>query len=607
VINLDRRRTLIPVLLAGLIGLALLWLPLSVLVNLNRGLDVSDTGHYYVSLYHFADIRMMSTQFPLVWKLIPHPDNILVNRLLVFVLLMGSSAALFLLATKAVMRETLLPTQKWLLACAGAGGGAIYYYYWLPDPSYNAIGVILMALILAATFGVTQIEDIKSWRFRGAALLAGYGGLALAATRPVTALVLVGLCVLLYLILARHSWPRLWRLAVFAVLGAVLFFVLVQIFIEPLHTTLARIEGGLLKRQIVGIGRMASQSYGYAKDELDTALHMARWALFLATLGGTLAAPGIVERFAFIHQIKTSWLRLAGALIGAAALIRFQVIFWNDTQGLNAATLEHISYYLLNLGLVAVFTSLLSALLATDSAMRWHYARLSGVCLLMVLGTQSFSIFGTGLWITNAALAAVFTVLACVLAAIQLGRNSGILWALAMTSALILPMVATRTTMVTHPYRLETPLAAQTQKTSIRGGRSTLRLDPLTKAFFDRLSAVANEMGPVGQRPILIDLSGRLPMVQYHLQARPAFTPWLLSAYKGSDAFLAHVIAQMSDEELARAWILDAPDYKHRLNPAPIEARGHNLARDYRTVTTAMAPYIKTDIVVLAPRPKGAK
>jgi hypothetical protein len=599
--NFDRRSQAL-MLVGGLLGLAFLWLPLGVLFNLDRGLDVSDTGHYYASLYHLADIRMMSTQFALVWNLIPHPDNILINRLLVFALLLASSAALFLIAARATTREALPPIHKWLLVTAGIGGGALYYYYWLPDPSYNAIGVILMALVLAATFGASQIDDAKGWPFKGAAMLAGFAGLALAATRPVTALVLAGLCALLYLAVARHSWGRLWRLALFALLGAALFFVLVQVFIEPIQTTLVRIEGGLLKREILGTNQLVATSFTLLQKEITSVLHTAPWALLLASIGGAISAPEVKDRFA-----KAPWLRLGGIGLGVIGLIWIQMVFGQQSQALTQIALDKLAYYVLNLGLIAALSSAFAGAMAPHKEARILYWRLASVCVLLILATLSLTVFGTGYWIRKAGIASVFVVLACTLFTLKIARGTGYIWALAMTCALILPMVATRSTMTIHPYRLETPLKEQTEKTSIRGGHSTVRLDPLTKAFFDRLSTAANEMGPVGQRPILIDLSGRLPMAQYHMQARPAFTPWLLSAYKGSDAFLAHVIAQMSDEELSRAWILDAPGYKNRLNPAPIEARGWALDKDYRTAGTAFAPYIKTDIVLLAPKSKGAE
>ncbi|PHS27974.1 MAG: hypothetical protein COA84_02970 [Robiginitomaculum sp.] len=596
------RRSLALMLFSGLLGLAFLWLPLGVLFNLDRGLDVSDTGHYYVSLYHLVDIRMMSTQFALVWNLIPHPDNILVNRLLVFALLSTSSAALFLIAARAVLREVLAPLQKWLLVTAGIGSAGLYYYYWLPDPSYNAIGVILMALVLAATFSVSQIDDSKGWSFKGAAMLAGFAGLALVATRPVTALALAGLCALLYLVVARHSWTRFWGLILFALLGAALFFVLVQVFIEPLQTTLARIEGGLLKREILGSNQLVAKSFTLLQKEIASVLHTAPWALLLASIGGAISAPGIAER----HQ-QSARIRLVGGALGAAGLAWMQVVFWQQSQALTQFSLDELAYYVFNLGLIAALSCAFAGAMAPHKETRILYWRLASVCILLILTTLSLTVFGTGYWIRKAGIASVFVVLACTLVTLNMARGTGYIWALAMTCALILPMVATRTTMINHPYRLETPLGGQTQKTSIRGERSTLRLDPLTKAFFDRLSTAANEMGPVGQRPILIDLSGRLPMAQYHMQARPAFTPWLLSAYKGSDAFLAHVIAQMSDEALSRAWILDAPGYKNRLNPSPIIERGFNLQNDYRIIGTAFAPYIKTDIVLLAPKSKGAE
>ncbi len=583
------------------IGAIFLILPVSVLLVLDRGLDVSDTGHYYVSLYHWADIEMMSTQFPLVWKLLPLPDNILVNRLMVFGLLMGSSVALFLQAGQSTLgQKNLSRDQNWVLILTGAGASTLYYYYWLPDPSYNSIGLILMLIVLGAAFAATRIENLQSWHFRNAAIMAGFAGFGLAVTRPVTAISLIVISAGLFFLLAKPSWRRLSQLLMFSLLGAALFFMLVQVFIEPINITLDRMRGGIQKREVLGIHRLVSLSYTYAREEIDIALGTAPWGLLMAGFGGALAAPGVAERFT-----KTLWLRMIGAIIGASGLVWIQLLFWEQTGQLSVTPLELISYFYLNLGLVAIFVTMLAGLGTTTPTLRKQYWRLSGICTLLLLTTHSFSVFGTGLWITNAAMAAVFTFLACVLVALHLAKGSGQIWSLAMIAALFLPTWAVRTNIMENPYRLETSLDAQTQPTRINGGRSTIKTDPATKEFFDRLSTIAPRMGSEGKRPILIDLSGRMPMVQYHLNARPAYTAWLLSAYSGSNAFLTTIIERMSEEELARAWILDAPDYEYRLDPAPIIARGLVLERDYEVATTAFAPYIKTDIVILAPRSRN--
>jgi hypothetical protein len=589
---------------AALACLALLVLPYTVLALLNRGLDVSDTGHYYVALYYWKDIEMMSSQFPLVWNLLPHPDNIFFNRLLAFVLLAGSAVFVAREAALATFRQSPMPPQHyWILVCAALGGSAVYYYYWLPDPSYNAIGVILMALVLGATLSVARAKNVQGWRFRTMAMLAGFSGLALAATRPVTALMLMAISTALYLLMARHTWSRFWQLLLFAVLGAGLFFVLVQVFIEPINVTLARIQGGLQKREILGIHRLANLSYTYAKDEISTVLHLAPWALLTASVGGALSLQSVACRFSHARRV-----RLGGAIIGAGGLLWLQGMFWQQSHGLADTDLSLISYYLLNLALAAVLLMLLGALGTVQNTVRVEYLRFAGLLALLLLTTLSFSLFGTGFWITKAALAAVFIVLAAALAALRLANGAGYVWAFAMLSALVLPLLSVRTAMIATPYRLETTLDGQSVPTKIRGGKSTLLTDPVTKTFYDRLSDAASTMGPVGQRPILIDLSGRMPMVQYHLQARPAFTPWLLGTYDGSDAFLETIIGKMSDDELARAWILDAPDYPDRLDPAPILARGYKLEQDYTIAASVFAPYIKTNIVLLAPRqPARAK
>ncbi len=587
-------------MISGLIGAAFLALPISVLMLLNRGLDVSDTGHYYVSLRHFADIDMMSTQFMLIWRLLPLPDNIWVNRLAIYVLLMGSCASLFIAAGRVVLDQTRHHyPQEALLAAAGAGGGAIFYFYWLADPSYNSVGVILMALVLGAVFALTRQNDPTSASFRGLAMLAGFAGLGLVATRPVTALSLMLISVALVLIMGNLSLKKLVQLALFAILGAALFFVMVQVFIEPLSVTLERISGGLSKRDVLGTTQLARDSFGLLNKELTSIFHLAPWAVLMAAFGGAASVQGIAQ-----NLIKPDAVKNGGAVLAGIGLVWIQSIFWQQTDGITQLSLNPFAYYLDNLGLIAILTSFFATVLASQKDQRIFYARLAGVCVLLVLATQSFTIFGTGYWLGKAGIASVFTVLACALVALQMARQGGVIWALSMASALGLAMLVTYTHFTQAPYRLTTPLAGQNQPTQIRGGHSTIRTDPETKAFFDALSTAADQMGPAEQRPILIDLTGRMPMVQYHLQARPPYTAWLLSTYKGSDDFLAKIIDRMSDEELARAWVLDAPGYKYRLDPAPIVARGLVFKRDYKVAATAFAPYIKRDIVLLAPLPR---
>ncbi len=580
---------------------AFLILPLSALYYLGRGMDVSDTGHYYTAIRHLADVKMMSTQFALVWKLLPLPDNIYVNRLMLFVLLIGSGAAMFMQAGRSVLAPaSSLPLQNWLLASVGGGGAAIYYYYWLPDPSYNSVGLVLMALVLGAVFALVKLVNVQSWQFRGAAMLAGFSGLALSFTRPVSALILLTISALLFLLLAERPWQKLLPLAVFTLLGAALFFALVQVFIEPINITWERLQGGMQKREILGINRLVGKGFAGFSNEVSTALGKAPFGLFLAIIGGALAAPGVAARLT--NATHAYWLNLIGGLLGAAGLAYLSFNFWRETEGLGAVGLNHIAALSLNLGLIAVLSAGLAAALQTKPEWRHQFLRLTLVCALLVLVSLSFSAFGTGAWLRKSGIAGVFIVLACALIAVQMAKKGGVVWSLGMAAALLLVMLGVRANMTQSPYRQSTPLAEQTAQTSIRGGRSMIRTDVATKAFFDALNAVADDMGPVGQRPILIDLSGRLPMVQYHMNARPPYTAWLLSAYDGSDAFFAHLVGRMSEEELARAWILDAPGYKYRLDPAPLAARGFDLQDDYRVAAKTMAPYIENEIVLLAPK-----
>jgi len=155
-----------------------------------------------------------------------------------------------------------------------------------------------------------------------------------------------------------------------------------------------------------------------------------------------------------------------------------------------------------------------------------------------------------------------------------------------------------------HPYRVSTSLDEQTERTRIRGGRSYLLTDPVTRTFLDALATASDEVVPFAARPILIDLTGRHPFIAYHLGMGVPISPWPLSGSDGSQRYLDHVIGQLSAGELQTAWVLDGATCRGRMAPSELVRLGQRFPDGYEELVLTHSPYM--DCAVSLYRPKWA-
>jgi len=141
-----------------LFALILIVYPVSVLLNLNKAIEFSDTGFYYNSFANMDQIREQTTQFAVVWNLLPIPDSIVLHRLTSWLLIVATSALLASQAWKLVWPKRKLEVGEVVFLYAfGAGAASLQYFWWLPDPSYNFIGYFLNAGSLALTFRAIRL------------------------------------------------------------------------------------------------------------------------------------------------------------------------------------------------------------------------------------------------------------------------------------------------------------------------------------------------------------------------------------------------------------------------------------------------------------------
>ncbi|MEO2106319.1 MAG: hypothetical protein ABGZ36_11845, partial [Actinomycetota bacterium] len=245
------------------------------LLLLHRGIDVTDTGYYHVSIAHLDQITMQTTQFAVVWNLLPLPDDVVVHRVVLWGLLLGASAWLAWEAWSLVHERPTAGAHTAFVLSVGPAATITYYLLWLPDPSYNAIGYVQVLLLLAASCRLLAVlrqgrrpAVVTFWAgsigfvTAGLAINRAPAGLVMAATLPI--LIVLG---------ARPSSRRVGECLAAALAGGALFVAASGIVVEPFGQTLARLERivfadpaqDLLDAQFAQFLRVEG---GYADDDL---------------------------------------------------------------------------------------------------------------------------------------------------------------------------------------------------------------------------------------------------------------------------------------------------------------------------------------------------
>ena len=572
---------------------AALVLPAMVLLNLHRGVEFSDAGYYFINTWRFAEVDGEVTQFGVVWRLLPLPESIYWNRVALLFLLLGAGGflahAAWSLVWPGAARRLWDRLPVWSF---GAGGAALYYFGWIPDPSYNSIALLLSMLLTAMSFRIAAQLRAAGDVAMVNAVIAGGLLLMLAVARQPTALVMAALLPLVVVALGRPSFRVIVRLAAGGLLGGALYVVLTSLLVEPFTTTLGRMLNGLAFLEDGG--------HDYHS------LHRAFWA----GVGGVVWAHKIAFAGLTAGLMFACWGRLfdncrycaaLGAVLPPASLFLMLGDFLIGGQGFERIDMQAMANVLF-----AFSPAVAVAALFAGAVSVWRPGAIDfkpfSVTIMALLGAWFAQFFLTSnAWHLFASYTAVFPVLALLLASARI-EDGAVTW---RAGAAICLALALHGAVWRHaeakPYRLAAPLSGQTLATPLRDGAEKIYTDEKTHALLNALSEAARKMGPVDERPVLIDMSGRAPFVNYHMQAPVPGKAWLLSGYAHSQAVFDTAVMGLDDEAFNRAWILDAPDYRRRHAPDAIAARGRDLERDYTIVFEGYFPYPGATFVLRRP------
>jgi hypothetical protein len=105
------------------------------------------------------------------------------------------------------------------------------------------------------------------------------------------------------------------------------------------------------------------------------------------------------------------------------------------------------------------------------------------------------------------------------------------------------------------PYRIFAPIMEQTELVTINSSGAQLRLDPMTARFVRTLRNIALQEGFCEREP-MIDMSGLTPGIAYVMGALPPGFAWLPAGYPFSDSFASFVLERISQDVLARSWLV---------------------------------------------------
>jgi hypothetical protein len=196
----------------------------------------------------------------------------------------------------------------------------------------------------------------------------------------------------------------------------------------------------------------------------------------------------------------------------------------------------------------------LGAVLALRGPRRFPGAR-DTFCLVAVLLAMPFVYaFGTNmdLWLTSGN-AAYFWFLPGILLVKE--RVACILYLL-LTQVLAVLAVGL---YLHEPYRQSQSLLAPKIAVDFPAhGGVALALTPDAADYARSLVRLAEQV-ELRERTPLLDLTGNSPGTQYFLGTKPVGSAWIIGGFPGSEAYASALLARVSCEELAAAWVLVQP------------------------------------------------
>ena len=573
---------------------------LGIIWILPRGLDFSDTGFYYASIFNLPQIDMQTTQFSVVWRLFAFSDSILLHRVLKLGTLIGAAFMFAKSADEFIgsrRSNNLLSSARYLsLAVITI---VPLYTVWLPDPSYNSLGFTLLLAMFALAFRITCKIELSAANCKWELILAGLLAIPLLLTRPmapafviVTVLPLVWLC-------GRPRPTEMLQAIGWIGVGLASYIILQTLLIEPLWVTYDRFLGGMERRELISRPDFLHRGAGHL---LRQAADFGERYLLIIIAGIFTTSFALAAR---IEELKLAPHQGRMQSVAALALLLCIALTNQDflplfLQDLPRRTNFSAQAFLLIVtavgGCIAVLVYAITRKCITKNLAR----RLIVVAIALILGISAF--FGT----QSGWLASYFRYSGVLLAALCVAcfrsseQRNEVGFGVALLGCVVLCLQPIKNLLMI-PYRLPAAISAQTEAVPTGRGTRMMRVDPATRDMIATFSGVRNSQPNLAPRRQLVDLSGRLPMVAFQLGAKTHRSAWVLSGYPGSQALFDYTYQSVDASILETAWILEAPLYERSLSPQVLFARGLDFPDNYRVVAATWSGYLNSPLILWEP------
>ncbi|MCK1429189.1 hypothetical protein [Bradyrhizobium sp. 87] len=454
-------------------------------------------------------------------------------------------------------------TMDWPHAAAlSAGMGSValaaFQNCMLLTPNYYTLNIQSFLMVM---IGLLLADRPGRMRQVSASVLVGVGVWCSFMARPTSAAALALVVMLYVVVLGRKSLLPLLgaALVALALLIATAYLIgdgIIGLVNRMIDSTegIALLGGGHQLSRIFRIEGLPT-----SRLQLDIAVLMAT-GLLLSIFMGTA------------HKLLVSVI-LAAVLIVTIAI----ALLGADPISIKPSTLFLVPAFTC-LGAISYRERVLSTQVPTSIALALTFL---GLPHLLTLGSAA------EYW-WNSSLAALFWMLAVVAflgPRAQQGRSVATLLPLTVFAQLLTASVVNADML--KPFRQVKDLRGYTAVVSLPGNVKLV----LSQPFHDYLATARVQARAAGLEvgtPV-VDLSD-LPTLLYVLEARSLGLPWLFGGYPGSNAVAVRTLRLESCADLARAWLLIAPEGPRRLDQASVMASFGAQGADYVTAATFAAP-----------------
>ncbi|WP_456791573.1 hypothetical protein [Bradyrhizobium sp. USDA 4506] len=442
---------------------------------------------------------------------------------------------------------------------------AAFHLWLLLTPNYytlniQSVSMVMIGLLLSDRPG--YLRQFLGW------ILIDVGGWCCFMAKSTTA-VAIALVVILYVVVLR-------RKSLVPMLGAAI------VAVALLIVTAYWIGGGITGL----VTRMVDSAEAEALLGAGHELHRMFRIDWPSTSRSQLAVVVPMATSFLVSILMGAAHKLLLSLVLAAVLIVTMAV---AILGIEPISIEYSEYS--TLFLVPAFTSLGAMFYRKGLVLRTQTPTSIALSLIFLILPHLLALGSNTNYWWHGSLAALFWMLAVVAflsPLAQQGRNVATLLPLAVFAQLLTASVVNA--QILKPIRQVKDLRAYTAVTPVPGGGKLI----LSQSFRDYLTIAKAQSRAAGLEvgtPV-VDLSNS-PTLLYVLETQAVGLPWLIGGFPGSSAVAVEVLGLENCANLARAWVLIAPEGPRHLDQARVMASfGAGLA-DYVAATTFETPVIE--------------